>query len=206
MFSLRSDVCALWPEPIATSLSCRLAGLRCRAGPCGRLFRRHLRDPDNHCCKGDAVVSAAPFLAAILGWIFLNEVVKRSTGVAIFVASIGIAIMVIGQTEGGALIGTLAGLGSALGFAIFTVALRWGKSADMMPSILLSGLFAIIITICVCWQTGLSFVIRPNDAGISMAMGIFQVGAGLILYTLGSKTVPAAELALLSLAEVLLVD
>jgi DME family drug/metabolite transporter len=112
--------------------------------------------------------------------------------------------MVIGQTEDGALIGTLAGLGSALGFAIFTVALRWGKSADMMPSILLSGLFAIIITICVCWQTGLSFVIRPNDVGISMAMGIFQVGAGLILYTLGSKTVPAAELALLSLAEVLL--
>jgi DME family drug/metabolite transporter len=111
--------------------------------------------------------------------------------------------MVIGQTEDGALIGTLAGLGSALGFAIFTVALRWGKSADMMPSILLSGLFAII-TICVCWQTGLSFVIRPNDVGISMAMGIFQVGAGLILYTLGSKTVPAAELALLSLAEVLL--
>ena len=154
--------------------------------------------------KAMLLFAAAPFLAAILGWIFLNEVVKRSTGVAIFVASIGIAIMVIGQTEGGALIGTLAGLGSALGFAIFTVALRWGKSADMMPSILLSGLFAIIITICVCWQTGLSFVIRPNDVGISMAMGIFQVGAGLILYTLGSKTVPAAELALLSLAEILL--
>lgn len=37
-----------------------------------------------------------------------------------------------------------------------------------------------------------------------MGMGVFQVGAGLILYTLGSKTVPAAELTLLSLAEVLL--
>ena len=102
------------------------------------------------------------------------------------------------------MIGALAGLESALEFAIFTVALRWGKSADMMPSILLSGLFAIIITICVCWQTGLTFVKRPNNVGISMAMGVFQVGAGLILYTLGSKTVPAAELALLSLAEVLL--
>jgi drug/metabolite transporter (DMT)-like permease len=48
------------------------------------------------------------------------------------------------------------------------------------------------------------FCHKANDVGISMAMGIFQVGAGLILYTLGSKTVPAAELALLSLAEVLL--
>ena len=37
-----------------------------------------------------------------------------------------------------------------------------------------------------------------------MGMGIFQVGAGLILYTLGSRSLPAAELALLSLAEVLL--
>jgi len=37
-----------------------------------------------------------------------------------------------------------------------------------------------------------------------MGMGVFQVGAGLILYTLGSRTLPAAELTLLSLAEVLL--
>ena len=35
-------------------------------------------------------------------------------------------------------------------------------------------------------------------------MGFFKVGAGLVLYTLGSRTVPAAELTLLSLAEVLL--
>ena len=35
-------------------------------------------------------------------------------------------------------------------------------------------------------------------------MGIFQVGAGLVLYTLGSKALPAAQLALFSLAEVLL--
>ena len=37
-----------------------------------------------------------------------------------------------------------------------------------------------------------------------MGMGVFQVGAGLVLYTLGSRSLPAAELTLLSLAEVLL--
>ena len=36
-----------------------------------------------------------------------------------------------------------------------------------------------------------------------MALGVFQVGAGLILYTLGSKAVPSAELALLSMTEVI---
>ena len=35
-------------------------------------------------------------------------------------------------------------------------------------------------------------------------MGIFQVGAGLVLYTLGSKSLPAVELTLMSLGEVLL--
>ncbi len=35
-------------------------------------------------------------------------------------------------------------------------------------------------------------------------MGVFQVGAGLAIYTIGSKVVPAAELALLSMTEVLL--
>ena len=43
-----------------------------------------------------------------------------------------------------------------------------------------------------------------RDGGISVGMGVFQVGAGLVLYTLGSRSLPAAELTLLSLAEVLL--
>ena len=51
---------------------------------------------------------------------------------------------------------------------------------------------------------GLSIILSTRDGGIAMGMGVFQVGAGLILYTLGSRSLPAAELALLSLAEVLL--
>lgn len=35
-------------------------------------------------------------------------------------------------------------------------------------------------------------------------MGVFQVGAGLAIYTIGSRVIPAAELALLSMTEVLL--
>jgi drug/metabolite transporter (DMT)-like permease len=35
-------------------------------------------------------------------------------------------------------------------------------------------------------------------------MGVFQVGLGLTIFTIGSKVVPAAELALLSMTEVLL--
>tara|TARA_Y100001947_G_scaffold82112_2_gene69794 strand:- start:171 stop:1088 length:918 start_codon:yes stop_codon:yes gene_type:complete len=149
--------------------------------------------------------ASAPFMAAILGWIFLREIVRKATWVAILFAILGIGIMVQDKTEGGvALLGNLAALGSAFGFAVFTVALRWGRSGDMLPAVFLSGIFAIFITSSICLLSGLSFQISVNDTSISMGMGVFQVGAGLVLYTLGSKTLPAAELTLLSLAEVLL--
>lgn len=148
--------------------------------------------------------ASAPFLTAILGWIVLGERVRRATWISIFVAVAGIGIMVADKSDGGALGGSLAALGSALGFSIFTVALRWGKSGEMLPAVFLSGLFAIVITTSICIGLGLTLVLTPNDGGIAMGMGVFQVGAGLVLYTLGSKTLPAAELTLLSLAEVLL--
>ena len=148
--------------------------------------------------------ATAPFMAAVLGWIVLREPVRAATWVAITVAIVGIAIMVADKSGSVALKGSLAALGSALGFAIFTVALRWGRMVEMLPAVFLSGLFAIVITLAICLGLGLSVVLSPNDGGIAMGMGVFQVGAGLILYTLGSRSLPAAELALLSLAEVLL--
>lgn len=148
--------------------------------------------------------ASAPFLAAILGWMILREPVRKVTWIAILVAMLGIGIMVSDKSGGVALSGSLAALGSAFGFAVFTVALRWGKSGEMLPSVFLSGIFAIVITSLICLSTGLPLVLSVNDTGIAMGMGVFQVGAGLILYTLGSKTLPAAELTLLSLAEVLL--
>ena len=148
--------------------------------------------------------ACAPFIAAILGWLFLREKVRKATWISILFAMLGIGIMVQDKSTGSALLGSLAALGSAFGFAAFTVALRWGRSVEMLPAVLLSGIFAIFITSSICLLSGLPFQISVNDTSISMGMGVFQVGAGLVLYTLGSKTLPAAELTLLSLAEVLL--
>lgn len=148
--------------------------------------------------------ATAPFMAAGLGWILLREAVRAATWVAILVAILGIGVMVAGKSTEGAMAGNLAALGSAFGFAVFTVALRWRKSMEMLPAVFLSGIFAIGITASICLVSGLSLVLSAHDGGIAMSMGVFQVGAGLILYTLGSRSLPAAELTLLSLAEVLL--
>tara|TARA_A100001015_G_scaffold295437_1_gene374403 strand:- start:1243 stop:2148 length:906 start_codon:yes stop_codon:yes gene_type:complete len=148
--------------------------------------------------------AAAPFMAAILGWLFLKEFVGVATWGAILFALLGIAIMVSNKTDDIAFWGSLAALGSALGFAVFTVALRWGREREMLPSVFLSGLIAGVITFMVCLIQDISLTLSLQDGGVAMGMGVFQVGAGLILYTLGSRTLPAADLALLSLAEVLL--
>lgn len=148
--------------------------------------------------------ATAPFMAAVLGWIVLREPVRIATWIAIAVALAGIAIMVAEMSGSVVLKGSLAALGSAFGFAVFTVALRWGRTAEMLPSVFLSGIFGFIITFTICYFSGLSIALSLNDGSVAICMGVFQVGAGLILYTLGSRSLPAAELALLSLAEVLL--
>lgn len=148
--------------------------------------------------------ATAPFMAAVLGWIVLRETVRIATWISIGVAITGIAIMVADKSGSVAIKGSLAALGSAFGFAVFTVALRWGRTGEMLPAVFLSGVFAIGITLGICLGFGLPLVLTVHDGGIAMGMGVFQVGAGLILYTLGSRSLPAAELTLLSLAEVLL--
>jgi drug/metabolite transporter (DMT)-like permease len=148
--------------------------------------------------------AAAPFLAAFLGWVILRENVRKATWIAMLVAMVGIAIMVLNGMSAGRLAGNLSAILSAAGFAMFTIALRWGKLEDMMPAVFLAGIFALVTSALVCWFEGFSFTIPANDIAVALALGVFQVGLGLTIFTIGSKVVPAAELALLSMTEVLL--
>jgi len=148
--------------------------------------------------------AAAPFLAAVLGWVILRESVRKATWVAMVFAIAGIAIMVLNGISAGRMGGNISAIISAIGFAIFTIALRWGKLEDMLPAVFLAGVFAIIVSAMVCQFGGYGFDIPANDIAIALSLGVFQVGLGLTVYTIGSKVVPAAELALLSMTEVLL--
>lgn len=148
--------------------------------------------------------ASAPFFAAILGWFILRESVRKSTWIATLIAAVGIAVMVIDGISVGHMVGNVSALVSALGFAIFTIALRWGKLEDMLPAVFLAGIFAFVVSAVICYFGEFNFVLTVNDASIALAMGVFQVGVGLAIYTIGSKVVPAAELTLLSMTEVLL--
>lgn len=148
--------------------------------------------------------ASAPFFAAILGLLILRESVRKATWISIAVAFLGIALMVEQGVSTGRLHGNLAALLSALGFAVFTIALRWKKLDDMLPAVFLAGLFSILVSFVICSIQGYGLQASTRDILIALSMGIFQVGLGLAIYTIGSKVVPAAELALLSMTEVLL--
>ncbi len=148
--------------------------------------------------------TASPFLTAILAWGLLRETVRRATWIAIAIAVAGVALMVREGLAVGAGWGNLAALLSALGFAVFTVVLRWGKLTDMMPVVLLGALFSMAVAAGVIWLGGDAMAVSWHDGILAFAMGAVILAFGMICYTLGSKSVPAAETTLLSLVEVLL--
>ena len=148
--------------------------------------------------------AASPFLAAILGRVLLGEPVRRATWAAIAVALAGMAVMVGAGLQGGAIWGNLSALLSALGFAAFTVTLRWGRLDDMMPAALLGGVFSVLAGLGMAMATGAALWVPLSDIAVALAMGAVLLALGMALYTLGSRVVPAAELTLLSMAEVLL--
>ncbi len=148
--------------------------------------------------------AASPFLAAGLGWALLGERVRGATWAAIGLAGVGMFLMVREGLAIGAGWGNVAALLSALGFAAFTLALRWGRLADMLPAILLGGVFSMVVAAGVTWMQGGTLWVPLHDIAVAMAAGAVLLATGLALYTRGSRVIPAAELTLLSMIEVLL--
>ena len=147
-------------------------------------------------------LSAMPFITALLGFLFLKEKIRPSVWVAIFVASIGIVIMAYDSVSIGSINGLIYGLASAFGFSIFSVSLRWRKETPKFTTVAVAGLFCCLFSIAIIIQKDLNFLSSSKNQGLFALHGTL-VCMGLILYSIGSKNLPAAELTLLSLTEVI---
>ncbi|MCW3781582.1 DMT family transporter [Defluviimonas salinarum] len=148
--------------------------------------------------------AAAPLFTAVMAWLILKEPVRRATWGAIALAGIGMFVMVREGLAIGAGWGNVAALFSAAGFSAFTIALRWGRVANMLPSVLIGGVLSVIVAGAVIALRGESFALPPRSIAIAMLMGAALLGFGLAIYTTGSRVVEAAELGLLTMAEVML--
>ena len=147
-------------------------------------------------------LAAMPFFTAILAYIFLKEKISMNVWISIIIATIGIIIMSLGNTEKNSLLGFLFGITSSIGFSVFSVTLRWRKETPKFTTVAIAGLFCFVFATIIILSTKQTFFATSYNSSMFSLHGTL-VCVGLILYSIGSKAIPAAELTLLSLTEVI---
>ena len=140
----------------------------------------------------------APVLAAVLG-LAVGEAVGRRTWIAMAAAIGGVAVMVGGPTRPSAL-----GLGLSLvmttSFAATLVITRHKRDVSMAPAVCLSQLLVFLVAAPFAHPGTAS----GRDVALMVALGVGQIGLGLVFLAIGGRLIPAAEVAVITLLEVVL--
>ena len=147
-------------------------------------------------------LASMPFITALLGFLFLKETISINVWVAIGIAALGIIIMAIGNNEKNTFMGFVLGIVSAVGFSVFSVSLRWRKETPKFTTVSIAGLICFIVSLIVIINKDLSLISSSKNQSLFALHGTI-VCLGMILYAIASKNIPAAELTLLSLTEVI---
>ncbi len=148
------------------------------------------------------MLAATPFIAAFLGIVLLQENIRYHTWVAMVIALLGMLVMVMDGLKYGNLLGNLIALVSAAGFAVFAVSLRWRKETPQFTTVALAGVLCALLTLIILFFANDTLSMPQRNVYLSMLHG-FIVGSGLILFSMGAKYLPAAELTLLTMVEVI---
>jgi drug/metabolite transporter (DMT)-like permease len=147
------------------------------------------------------LMSISPFLAALAARAFLSERVPLRTWIAMAVAFAGIVVMFADSLDAGRLAGNLLAIGVSVLFALnVTVLRRVHATVDMLPTVMIAGLIAIVIA----WPLALPFQASARDLVVLAVMGCVQLGTGCLLLVAASKHLTATELGLLALLEPIL--
>jgi drug/metabolite transporter (DMT)-like permease len=141
----------------------------------------------------------APIMAAAIAVPVLHERVTRTTAFAMTLAVAGVGAMV-GAPGRASVLGEVLALVMSLSFAAVLVLARRGRTLSTAPATCLSQLlvFAAFAPFAHPGQIG------GHDLALLALLGLGQMGLGLIFLTLGAHLIPAAEVALISLVEVVL--
>ena len=147
-------------------------------------------------------LATMPFFTALLGFLFLKEKISINLWVAIGIATVGIIIMSFGNHEKNTLTGFVLGIASAIGFSVFSVSLRWRKETPKFTTVSIAGLICFVVSLIMIINKDLSLTSSGKNQALFAVHGTI-VCLGMILYAIASKNIPAAELTLLSLTEVI---
>jgi len=143
--------------------------------------------------------AAAPMMAALLGWVLISEPVDGRTWAALLLAGAGVAVMAAGSLDAG-----IAAVGLPLlmtaSFAMVIVIARHRRDVSMMPATCASQV--LVVVVCAPFVTLGS--VSGSDWAVLAALGVGQMGLGLAFLTIGARLIPPAQVAVISLLEVVL--
>jgi drug/metabolite transporter (DMT)-like permease len=145
------------------------------------------------------ILAVSPVLAALLARVTLGEPITRRTVVAMGLALAGVTLM-LGTPGEGSLAGDGLSLVTALAFALMIVITRWRQDISMAPATCLSQ--AILVAAFLPFASPAA--IGSEDVVWLAALGIGQIGLGFALLTVGARLIPAAQVGLITLLEVVL--
>jgi drug/metabolite transporter (DMT)-like permease len=143
--------------------------------------------------------AASPIAAALIAWVALRESISRRTVVAMAVALVGVGLMV-GGPGGAQGLGLVLSVVMMFAFALGVVITRHRRDISMAPAICLSQIF-LIVAAAPFAEPG---TIGSSDLLFMVILGVGQMGLGLAFLTLGARLIPAAEVALITLLEIVL--
>ena len=143
------------------------------------------------------LMAAAPFFAALLAWAVLGERPRAAVWLTMIAAIAGIALMVATDLRPGALLGNLFALAIALAAAANIVVLRGAREINMIPAIVVGGVFSGLVSLPLADHVGMGGL----NLLLIFLLGVVQLGVGAILYIFGARHLPAAETTLIALLE-----
>jgi drug/metabolite transporter (DMT)-like permease len=145
------------------------------------------------------IQAAAPVVAAVLAWAFLGERVAPRTWAAIVLALAGVTVM-IGAPGGGSLFGDTIAVVMMLAFSVGIVITRHRRDISMAPGTAVAQLVLVVVAAPLASPGS----VDAGDWFVLVILGFFQIGLGLALLTIGARLLPAAEVAVITLLEVVL--
>jgi drug/metabolite transporter (DMT)-like permease len=143
--------------------------------------------------------AAAPFVAAVLAWVWLKERISYRGALAILATIAGIVVMVSDSVEKGRVLGDIISAFMGISFAVMIVVARRRRDVSMTAATCLATALTMLVALPFT-----SFAISPTDLGLLAVFGIGQMGIGLVLFTAGVRLIPAADAGLITVIEVIL--
>jgi drug/metabolite transporter (DMT)-like permease len=138
-------------------------------------------------------------IAALLAWVMLGEPVSVRSWGAMLIALAGVGVMVGAPGRGGILIDLLT-IVIPFSFAISLVITRRHRHISMAPATCLA---QVLIFVCAVPFAHPGSVDGRNLV-LLILLGAGQIGLGLALLSVGARLLPAAEIATITLLEVVL--